>query len=345
MNIDQKILDDVQLITAGGYDYLEADMLQTTAVTPNYQPDKSVINETYTASSKLNKEVRSKINEQSDKPFVSGKIQVALYSRRLAEEGMIDTIDTLQRDPSVGSNVYLGIVEGSAKELLEKQYGNADNGNYLSSLIEQNIETGTIPKTNLHEFIYAYYAEGMDPFLPLLGSENSRVDIKGIAFFKSDQYVHQIAEEEKQFLFKILYENKSSEGSMPIELGEDGKDGEYASVFNINSKRSYDIQKPMTDSDITIHMKIKGVLREFTGKKVDKKSISMIESKMKEAIEKQGSELIKEFQELNIDPLGIGEQVRTRTRNWDQKKWQEIYPTIEVNVKTSVKILETGVIE
>jgi spore germination protein len=55
--------------------------------------------------------------------------------------------------------------------------------------------------------------------------------------------------------------------------------------------------------------------------------------------------MIQQFQEKGIDPLGIGEEVRTRTRKWDQKKWKELYPDIKITVQAKVKIMESGVIE
>ncbi|MBO1514460.1 Ger(x)C family spore germination protein [Metabacillus bambusae] len=341
MNIDKKILDDIQLSSAGGYDYVDSRTVEVTAVTPIYRPDKSVLNETFTTSVSLSKEARVKLNEQSDKPFVSGKIQVALYSSRLAEEGLIDTLDTLVRDPSIGSKVYLVIVEGSAKEFLKKQYGSTDNGIYLSNLIEQNIKSGRIPKTNLHQFKYSYHSEGMDPFLPIIGEEYDKADIKGLALFKQDKFVQHLKDTD-MFIFKILYEKSSSDASMELELGERE---EMASVYNVNTKRSYDVPKPMTDSKITLRVKFKGIVNEYSGEKINKQAVSKIESKMKEEIEKKGEELIKEFQDLGIDPLGIGDQVRTRTRNWDQKEWYSLYPNVEINVKADVQILETGVIE
>jgi spore germination protein len=66
---------------------------------------------------------------------------------------------------------------------------------------------------------------------------------------------------------------------------------------------------------------------------------------MEQDIKEQAEIMIKKFQVLKVDPLGLGEQVRSRTRNWDEKKWNNMYPTIHVKVKLDVEIIESGVVE
>jgi spore germination protein len=340
MNIDQRIIDDIQLSTAGGYEYTEDGMIEVTSVYPSFQPDKSVISKTITDTAKLSKEVRDKHSLQSEKPVFSGKIEVTLYEWKTAEKGIHDLLDTLQRDPSIGSNIYLVVVDGSPKELLSKQYGNPDTGIYLSNLIEQNIEAGQIHKTNLHQFLYKLYAEGMDPALPVIKQEDDQVKLKAVGLFKDDKLVDQI-EEEQFFVFKILLERKGQKGSHALQVNED-KD---ISIFNISSERNYDIKKPMTNSEIIINVKLNATISEYQDGTLNTGKITKLEKEIKELIEKDSQEMIQQFQEKGIDPLGIGEEVRTRTRNWDQKKWKELYPDLKITVNVNVNLLESGVVE
>lgn len=340
MNIDQHVLDDVQLATALGYRYIEDDEIEVTAVFPNFQADKSVKNQAFTATSKLSKEVRGKLSLQSEKPFVSGKIEVALYERKTAEKGIFELLDTLQRDPAVGANVYLAVVEGDPKDFLSKQYGNSDTGLFLSNLIEQNIESGKIPKTNLHIFGNTFYAGGIDPWLPIFDVKNGQIILKQLGLFKGDKIVDQINEEDF-FLFKTLLERKSEHDTYALELEE----GKKASIYNIDSKRRFDIKDPMTTSEIKITLKMRAIIREFTDGTLDQNKIRELETKMQQEIEQKAEAMIQRFQEQEIDPIGIGEQVRTRTRNWNREKWKELYKDIKISVHVNIHIIESGVIE
>jgi len=340
MHIEQEVIDDIQLTTAGGYEYTDDSMILVTTVYPNYQPDKSVINETLTDTAKLSKEARDRLNLQSEKPVVSGKVEVTLYEWETAEKGIFDFLDTLERDPSIGSSIYLGVVDGSPKELLSKQYGNQDNGIYLSNLIEQNIETGQIPKTNLHQFLYKFYADGIDPTLPVLKQEDGKVKLTGIGLFAEDKLVGQL-EEEQFFTFKLLLERKGQKGSYSIKLNEDND----ISIYNISSGRNFDIQKPMTNSEIIINVNLRATVSEYQDGILNKQKTTRLEKEIKELLEQDSQEMIQQFQEKGIDPLGIGDQVRSRTRNWDPKKWKELYPDLQITVKVNVDLLESGVIE
>ncbi len=53
--------------------------------------------------------------------------------------------------------------------------------------------------------------------------------------------------------------------------------------------------------------------------------------------------MIETFKELNIDPLGFGDQARSRLRSWNNTKWEDQYPNIEVTIQPNVTISETGI--
>lgn len=340
MDINQRVLDDIQLITAVAYEYIEDDKIKMTVVFPNFQPDKSVKNETLVASSILSKEIRDLGSLQSEKPLVSGKIEVALYERETAEKGIKEILDSLERDPSIGANVFLGVIEGNPEEVLSKQYGNIDNGIFLSNLIEQNVQSGLIHKTNLHQFLYKYHAEGIDPMLPVIEQKGGKINLKAIGLFDDDKLVDQI--DKGQFFFmKILLERKGQQDTYAFQFNEDKK----AAIYNISSTRKYDIPEPMTNSEIKINLNIKSIVREYSDGSLDKQKIKELEKALKKEIETKSEELLQRFQEKRIDPLGIGEEVRTRTRKWDPKKWEDLYPNLKITVRAKVKILESGVIE
>lgn len=338
--VGTEILDDVQLATAVGYDLDEDGNLTITAVVPVYDPDKSIKNETFSATSKLSKETRDKLNRKSPKPFVSGKVEVALYTEKLAKEGIIDILDTFQRDPSTGANLFLAIVEGDLHKHLKTQYGDVDNGSYLSELIEQNIQHGMLPKTNLHQFTKFFYAEGRDPALPYLTLKDKEVSIKGVALFKGDKYVDYIKEDDSVIL-KVLRETFATDAAFSVELEDEG---EFASVYNITSNRKINIKNGMTNPSVTIKVNTEAIIREYSGEnELTVDAIKKIEKEMEKDLEQRTDKMIKKFQGLGIDPVGIGNHVKHKERSWDKSKWDDLYPNAEIKVDVNVTISESGV--
>ncbi|WP_066072887.1 Ger(x)C family spore germination protein [Neobacillus soli] len=337
--VQRQILDDINMTSAIGYDYVDKDTVKATAVLPVYKPDQSVGNRTITASDELSKKTLSKINRQAARQVVNGKTEVALYSKKVAKQGIGGLVDSLQRDPSISERMMIVVVDGEANELLNKKYGDRDTGVYLSMLIEQNMKAGLVPKTNLHQFLNDYNSELKDPFLPLIEQKNEDIYFKGIALFKDDHYVKSLRQDQ-QFIFQALSENLRL-GTYKLRL----KNNEYAAIENINTKNSYRVQNVKGIPEINIHVKVKGIIREYTGRKTDEKEINLIRKQVEKDLEHQAAAMIRTFQRLKIDPLGFGEQVRSRTRNFNDRKWLEHYSDVKISVRAKVSIIEKGVVD
>lgn len=333
----KQIVDDIEMPAVVGYDYVDKDTFKTTVTTPVYKPDKSVENKTLSVEGELSKETLGKLNRKTSRRAVGGKLEVAVYSKKIAQSGIGGLIDTFHRDPSISENLFLTVVDGQAKILLDKQYSEEDTGVFLSRLIEHNIDDGLLPTTNLHYFLSAYFSKIRDPFLPLIEKKGDDAYLKGIALFKGDRYVKTLPQN-RLFAFKMLIENITL-GSYKAKLDK----GEYVLIQSIHTKHKYIVRNEKESPKIDIHLDVKGNIREFTGEKLNQKKMMEVENKIKEQLEKQAAKMIQSFQESKIDPIGLGDAVRSRTRNFNDQKWLKQYPNIEVQVNVNVLIAERGV--
>ncbi|ETI67678.1 Ger(x)C family spore germination protein [Neobacillus vireti] len=337
--VQRQILDDINMPSAVGYDYVDRHTFKATTVRPIYRPDKSVGNRTFIASDELSTQTFSKINQQSSRQVVTGKLEVALYSKEVAKHGIGDLVDSLQRDPSISERLFVAVVDGETNKLLKKKYGDRDTGAYLSMLIEQNMNSGELPTNNLHQFLNAYNSKLKDPFLPLIEQKGENVHLKGIALFKDDHYVKNLRQDQ-QFIFQALIENIKL-GTYKLKL----KNKKYAAIENINTKHTYRVVNLKKKPEINVDVKVRGIIKEYTGKKTDEKEIAIIKKQVEKELEKEATAMIRTFQKLKIDPIGFGDQVRSRTRNFRYQQWLDQYPNVLVRVKVNVVILEKGVVD
>ncbi|WP_174616251.1 Ger(x)C family spore germination C-terminal domain-containing protein [Virgibacillus ihumii] len=88
-------------------------------------------------------------------------------------------------------------------------------------------------------------------------------------------------------------------------------------------------------------MKINAVVREFTGKGGLKKK-KEIKKTFEKDITQKSLELINDLQEKKVDPLGIEEVVKSRFRYYNKKKFEEAYPTLDIDVDTIFTLSEFG---
>jgi spore germination protein len=345
----KSILDEVALVQAVGYDLKEDGQIEGIFVIPTYRPNNETVVEKYVASANTSKGIRRKVSAMAEKPIVAGQLRIALYSEDLAKKGIIGIVDTLYRDPSIGNRMNLAIVSGDMKKFLLKDYSNRESvASYLQNLMNHNIEKETLPSQNLHLFLYRHYSDGQDPFMPIFKQEDNHIKVSGLALFKEDKYKFSIPIK-KGFMFKLLLEGyKSGKYELTLPSKEDEEKKEYAVIENLNSSTNYFMEEKNSKVKFTINIKLRGQINEYSGKLNMEKgeTLKLIEKQLEEEIAKQSEKLIKKFQEEEVDPIGFGKKYRSKTYNWDSKKFYEkIYKNMEVNVKANVKIIQTGIVE
>ncbi|MGV3488829.1 MAG: Ger(x)C family spore germination protein [Tuberibacillus sp.] len=310
-----KVIDDIRLIGSLGYDYYNESNVMGTITTPIYahtggSGQVQAKTDTFTVVSHRGRALDTLLESRSEHPLQLGKLLVVLYGKRVAKEGIYQFIDILNRNPDVGRTIHLAVVDGTAKKILTKQYKTDQLvSSYLNDLMQHNAQ-GDFPRTNLHEFLYSYYGEGMDPFLPFLQLKQDHVEIKGIALFKDDSYVSYLPYD-YAFPFKMMFQS-FNRGSYSVPMDKN----HFMSITNINSTVDYRV-KFNQQSEPVIYIKVneKGYLRETSSTINPKQNMRIIQGQMEKTLEKQGKEIISKLQKLNVDALRIGDKVRSYDRN------------------------------
>lgn len=342
--VQTETIENLQIAEGIGYDSADKKKYELTLDVAIFSTgkDKKVTNTTLSDVNFTGYGAARSAQNESPKPVTVGKVLVAVYGEELAKKGVIKILDGLKRHPSIGRMVDFCVIEGNAKELLEGTYAFEETpSRYLKNLLEHH-KTGNLPSTNYHEFMYNYSSKGQDPFMVLVKKQNDKIKLSGLALFKEDKYIDAIRGD-KLFLFKMLYEHidyGTYEASFPEE-------DTYIALETIKSKVDYQIKKGMTSPEIEITVKAKAFINEvisdikLQNAADERKLEKMIEAHLKES----SLQMIKDFQEKGIDPLGFGDRVRSQTRGWKADKWRELYPDASVDVKIKFDIIEKGITE
>ncbi|MBX9975755.1 Ger(x)C family spore germination protein [Cytobacillus firmus] len=342
--VQTETIEDIQIIESIGYDSADDKKYELTLATVMFSPSEGGIIKSETVSDANFTGYGAAWNAQREtpKPTAAGKMMVALFGKDLAENGVDEILDGLKRHSTIGRMVDFCVIEGEAKELLEGEYPLGQTvSRYLKELLEHH-KKGNLPSTNFHEFMYKYYSKGQDPFMPLIQKEEDKIKLKGLALFKDDQYVDSIPAD-KLLIFKMLYEDINI-GTYQASL--ENPDG-YAAIEAVESTVKYRIKKGMTKPEIQISVNIKANINEVVSSiKLENASDEKnLENSLEKDLTENGLQMIKHFQKEGIDPLGIGDRVRSKTRGWESTKWQELYPHASVGLNVSLDILETGITE
>ncbi|OCA88346.1 hypothetical protein A8F94_09130 [Bacillus sp. FJAT-27225] len=338
--VQKEIIDDVSLVTGIGYDAAKNGKIEGTALMPFYLPDQKVENNTITAVGSPTRDLFRLYQQSSSDPVVGGSLEVALFGKDFAaKHGVYQVLDSLQRDPGVGSNAFFAIADGKAKDLLNGKFGKKGNASYISDLIKHNSKNRDLPRTNMHLFLSDYFKTGKSAYLPILKLKGkNHVKIAGIGVFKDDKLVYSIPEKDL-FYFKLLVE-KYSEGTIKVVTGK-----QEAVVESLSSEYKRKLVK-RNPYELTVDIEVKGLIHQYTGRNMDKKIVNDIKRALKGQIESECTDLIKQFQKEKIDPIGLTHFVKTKTRGFDYEGWKKNdYNNMKVTVNAKVNIYETGVIQ
>ncbi|TRM12200.1 Ger(x)C family spore germination protein [Lentibacillus cibarius] len=334
-DLPKKVIDEIHFITAVGYDQAEKDSIRSTIVTPIFTKEGELEDLQYTDTSSTVYGTLVKLNTQSSEQLLNGKIEVALYSKELAAQGLDDYVDYLLRDPSVDANLFPVVVDGQTSNFLQQIKSKKGIGIYLKDLLEHNIRHGNLPTINLKQFDSALQSKTMDAFLPMLDMKKDDAALQKLAFFDEDQFTDSIPIK-KAAVFRMLFEN--------VEDGQYGfeKEAYKVSIQNIESVRNIIPVKKNGRTEVAINIQLRGVIREYTGNKQVISRLRKLEKDMQKDFGKKAETLIKRFQKKGIDPLNIEGHVKARNRSYDPKQFEKVYPELPVSVNVDVSLKETG---
>ncbi|MZQ80910.1 Ger(x)C family spore germination protein [Paenibacillus sp. 5J-6] len=344
--VKQEVLEKITISFVCAFDEASDDEIEFTLAVPKFQPGKSgvVSNNLFSKVGHTTRNITELMEMQLNRPIKPGKLSVILIGKDLAAKGLADKLDVILRDAQASRKIYIAIVDGKAKDLLEADFSlNEEKGMFLYHLLDTNIRTGHLPRQNIHDFEYSYLGKGLDPFLPLLTlQQNNRVQISGLALFKGDKYIMSLNEYQMRVM-KLLLGNERY-GTLETKL----ENGPYIAVKNIASKVDYQIgeesEKAETKSPkVTINLSLKAEVIDSKGIQLTTQEQQKIKESLEEDLTETGRDLLQLFKKEGIDPLGLGDFDRSKTRKWNEEAWIEEYPTMNIKLNVKVNLTEMGI--
>jgi spore germination protein len=363
--VQQKPLEKLGLITTSGYDMEGKNHIRGTIVVQKFDPMTQSATKVITSVANTSKGIRQQQNLQSNQKLVSGQLRSVVYSRELAKKGIIQLVDTLNRDAAIGNMVYLTIADKSASEIMEIENDNKGSlnlGTYMYNLIKQNVDSEQIISPTLHEFNHNYYDIGRDPVLPILKVKGKDVIISGVGLFKDDRLVDEMRQGDL-FYLKVL-NDKYKAGTKEISFKKNQLKNVILENENYTKKPIYS-KIYLTIENIRSKTKIKIVDKKNLRFRVDVKldsrllemtqaldlgnpdSVKFLEKKINKSMEKKIGDLLLHFKELQIDPVGFGNEYEAhlRGKTISKEEWDRKYKNVTFDIHVNNTIERTGVID
>jgi spore germination protein len=357
----EKILEMQGITTIIGYDLLDENKYKGTIGLLQFDRKEEKTSVTISAVGTTSKQIRQRLEQKTSHDITSGQLRTILFDKDLTEKiGISSFLDTMQRDSSIGSLVFLVITNNAEDTLHNKNYEEyPEMGSYIYQLLDKQVRKEILISSNLHDFFSALYEIGIDPTLPFISNMDGAAPyINGVALFKDDKMVGSISLNKTMYL-KLFTKRNAFLGDITLNIP----------VEVLEKKGITLVEKPKGDKfNITIRpIKYSGKIELSKGPSVslnatisastiesqpavtfkNKDSIKKMEQILGEELNKELGGILEELRNLNIDPIGIGREMKSIRKYYtlNDKDLREKVSTLELKPNIRVDIKRTGAVD
>ncbi|OTW73384.1 MULTISPECIES: Ger(x)C family spore germination protein [Bacillus cereus group] len=299
----------------------------------------------------------SKIDTKLTGFMTASKAEIILIGKKLAQEAnWLQELDSSYRDPYATINAKVVLVDGPTEEIFKIHKPNKPSlSSYINGVIESSIQNNQSVSSTIQQLMREQNEEGMTQTVPIIKKTNNEIDTVGIAFLnRRGKYLTHIPKKDVKF-FNLINKPKSN-GRMILHLSLPPKKFNKktnTSIFIQNAKRKVDVNFQNGKFVFNFNIYANVALIEKTNANLikghydNKKNINNLKSAIQKEINDNLQNILNEIQQKKIDPIGLSLYARAfQYKEWKKVKgdWLQALAEAKINVKTHVKIKDTGTI-
>ncbi|MFB5091525.1 Ger(x)C family spore germination protein [Bacillus cereus] len=299
----------------------------------------------------------SKIDTKLTGYMTASKAEIILIGKKLAQEAnWLQELDSSYRDPYATINAKVVLVDGPVEEIFTINKSDKPSlPSYISSVIESSIQNNQSVSSTIQQLMREQNEEGMTQIVPVIKKTKNEIDTIGIALLdRQGKFSTLIPKKDVKF-FNLINKSKNT-GRMILHLALPPKKSNKktnTSIFVQNATRKIDVNFKNGKFVFNLDINANVALVEKTNANLikkhydNKKNINNLENAIGKEINKELQNMLDEIQQNKIDPIGLSLYARAfQYKEWKKVKgdWLQALAEAKINVKTHVKIKDTGTI-
>ena len=337
-------VEELALVSSIGFDFVDDQEMRMTVGIPQPAGESPVLTEVYSVNTELIQEGLVDISSQSDKLVILNQLRTILFNEELAKSGKItEIIEHFYRDATLGNKVRLVIVKDKAEDVLNADYPeNQHMDAYLNDLFKPKLHNSFSPFTSIHDYMYSQTSPIYHTMVPYLEKKEKSLKVTKIALFNNKEMIDTISTEQSLLIQALGGLNKLS--PLAIKFKDNHTDKQLF-LEQIKSSTKIKSNKNLEDPIVSIDLKVEAVLVEYQGDRDlgKKDAYTKIEKEVNKHIENKIEDLLKNLQELELDPVGFSEYFRMYHKGkWTVELTKKVITSSEYKVNVDFKILNTG---
>ena len=322
-------------------------------------------------------EALSKIQQARRKKLFYAYLNVVVVGKNASRKIITDTLRYFERSPNIRTTAYVAIAKGTAEDVLTTMDPNVSVtiGQDIHGMIDQSPAAGSAFPVSIEDFNEKLAISGIEPVAPLVtvkqtsksktdkSSESTEDDgpikfsklkegyqkINGMAAFKGENLVGWLNVKESTGLGWIL--NKEMSPYEEVKTFSKNRIQNTIAFSVSKSKSNIKVELVNNKPVITVDTHIEANLRKFArDMKVDyltPDALTSAENGLADKVKSEIKAAIKKGQKnLKTDIFGFGFAFyRKYPSLWHsqyEKKWEDTFADIQINVNVEAKIINTG---
>lgn len=346
---DATEIEDQFLVWAMGWDVAtdRPDQLLLSMSSPTTNEDAPKPLAVVAATGYSLEEARNNIQRYIFRQIEFGHMRILLIGEEVARGGIIKYLDAIGRNPKIGRQTLIVVVDGRADELYQLQNPTiALPGDYMVNLIRLNSQNDNAVDSTFREFFESVSQEGQEPATAYVKMEENKTAFNstGVAVFKGDKMVGALRGRGVQSY--LLLRDLSKAGSFTIGKATE-KDGQ-ATTFRYH-RHVTKIKTRILDGvpHVYVNIALEGDITEYTPDTSisNPQTIIRAEAAFEKVLRNELEKTVKQCQEeFNSDIFGFGMYFRAYHQDyWKSVTWDDEFPRMKTHITVDVKIRRVGI--
>jgi len=282
-----------------------------------------------------------------------GHLEMVILGKSVLERGLSEALDFLIRDMEPRMSIWLlASREDTAADLLKAKSVTGNVRTFeISQMIEAQKDLAKSFELSINDLMNLLQCPGCTPVIPSMELHNTEgietQAMSGTAILKNHRLSGFIDREETKYFCLITDRVKGGILVIDSEPGNNKK-GVALEILKNKSK----IKPKLTDGKISIEVEIYtkvSIGEHGSAKHKYSEEIDIHRKQAEDLIRNNASALVKKMQtEFDADIFGFGHKIHMNYPDiWKiiENNWDEYFKTLEVTIKPTVEITESGLIQ
>jgi len=283
----------------------------------------------------------------TSKDIFYGQLKVLVINTEIAQRGILEVIDLVQRHPEIPPQMVIVLTKGKAADILKAELSSNEVPAFAihDSLLSPD-KYDAVYSLRVWQIARSIINGSEDVFIPFIyfDQQEKALTIQGLGVFHQGRLAGELSDIETRMFGLMTGRARNAHPS--LSFGNKGW-GTFRNVSACSQVRIEFNDAPIRNQPLTFLVKVhaQGLLVELTSGKaqLNIKEINNMQKKIEGALRNQMIETLRHLQQLNADILGFGELLRAeRPKIWSHLNWEEEYPRIRVKVAVKFQIERTG---